>query len=315
LRLRKLRKNIKAISPVLSVLMMIAIAVAASLVAYAWVMGYLNFTTEKVGKAIQIQSVANSGADMLVYVQNVGDGAVELNPDAAVYVDGILMPCSVAPDEVLEEGETATLTVADVNVGSGTAVKVQTSDGTFTEMTNYGDGSGGTPTPTPTPEETIELHPNGWGTTELGAQGSYWNYQCVDDLGDGDGDSTYVYDTDQYSYDTDTYSTEDHGSVTGTINSVTVYIRCERSGSTACEGRAILRIGSMNYDNGDTFTLDSSWTLYSTTFDDNPAGGPWDWTAVDSLECGVSLQSGDTYGMTTSYARCTQVWVEVNYTP
>ena len=56
---RKFRKNVKAISPVLSVLMMIAVAVAASLVTYAWVMGYLGFTTAKVGKAIQIQSIGN----------------------------------------------------------------------------------------------------------------------------------------------------------------------------------------------------------------------------------------------------------------
>jgi flagellin-like protein len=55
---RKIRKNVKAVSPVISVLLMIVVAVAASLVTYAWVMGYLGFTTNKVGKAIMIQSVA-----------------------------------------------------------------------------------------------------------------------------------------------------------------------------------------------------------------------------------------------------------------
>ncbi len=48
----------RAISPVIATLLMIAIAVVASLVTYAWVMGYMNFTTEKTGKAIQIQSIA-----------------------------------------------------------------------------------------------------------------------------------------------------------------------------------------------------------------------------------------------------------------
>jgi flagellin-like protein len=39
---RKIRKNVKAISPIISVLLMIAIAVVASLVVYAWVMGYIG---------------------------------------------------------------------------------------------------------------------------------------------------------------------------------------------------------------------------------------------------------------------------------
>ena len=67
MKFRKFRKNVKAISPVLSVLMMIAVAVAASLVTYAWVMGYLSFTTDKVGKAIQIQSIGGDGGLITVY--------------------------------------------------------------------------------------------------------------------------------------------------------------------------------------------------------------------------------------------------------
>ncbi len=73
MKLRRLRKNIKAISPIISVLLMIAVAVVAALVTYAWVMGYIGFTTNKTGKAIQIQSVALSGTNVVVYVQNVGD--------------------------------------------------------------------------------------------------------------------------------------------------------------------------------------------------------------------------------------------------
>ena len=82
---RNFRKDIRAISPVIATLLMIAIAVVASLVAYAWVMGYMGFTTDKAGKAIQIQSVEQLGA---VYVQNVGDGTVTLQ-DICLYVDGI----------------------------------------------------------------------------------------------------------------------------------------------------------------------------------------------------------------------------------
>ncbi len=45
--IRKFRRNTRAISPVIATLLMIAIAVVASLVTYAWVMGYMNFTTRE----------------------------------------------------------------------------------------------------------------------------------------------------------------------------------------------------------------------------------------------------------------------------
>lgn len=47
----RLYRSTRAVSKVISVLLMIAIAVAAALVAYAWLMGYLGFTTQKIGRA------------------------------------------------------------------------------------------------------------------------------------------------------------------------------------------------------------------------------------------------------------------------
>ena len=150
----KLKLSLRGISPILAVLMMIVVAVAAGLVTYAWVMGYLGFTTGKAGKAIQIQSLANSGSDLLVYVQNVGDGVVEFDPAACVYVNGVLRSC--VPDPVLlEEGKTATLTVegAAVPAGSKVTVKVVTTGGAFMEKTTF-EGESVLPTPTPTPTPT-----------------------------------------------------------------------------------------------------------------------------------------------------------------
>jgi flagellin-like protein len=130
---RKLRRNAKAISPVISVLLMIAVAVAASLVTYAWVMGYLSFTTAKVGKAIQIQSVA---ADGTVYVQNVGDSQVTL---ADAYVNGTkLTPTTWSPSAALNAGGTSSCDVKTSGTfvsGDKLTVKVTTTDGTFIEMT------------------------------------------------------------------------------------------------------------------------------------------------------------------------------------
>jgi hypothetical protein len=149
--LSKLRKNIRAISPVLAVLMMIVIAVAGSLVTYAWVMGYLSFTTAKAGRAIQIQSIANAenGVDLVVYVQNVGEGTVALDPTGAaiVYVNGGLLPCIADPvDGLVLEGATATLVVAGAAGAPGEQVRVKVVDlgGTFTEAAAYpGESTGG----------------------------------------------------------------------------------------------------------------------------------------------------------------------------
>lgn len=93
MKFRKYRKNVKAISPVISVLLMIAVAVVASLVVYAWVMGYIGFQSGKTGQAVQIQSMANATAlgtpgRLVVYLQNIGDGAVNVNAQS-IYVNGV----------------------------------------------------------------------------------------------------------------------------------------------------------------------------------------------------------------------------------
>ncbi len=68
---------------------MIAIAVVASLVAYAWVMGFLGGKTTQAGNAIQIQSYASNG-NLVVYVQNTGQGIAHLKQDGSVYVNDTL---------------------------------------------------------------------------------------------------------------------------------------------------------------------------------------------------------------------------------
>jgi FlaG/FlaF family flagellin (archaellin) len=149
---RMIQRSLRAISPVIAVLLMIVIAVAASLVAYAWVMGYIGFTTNRVGKAIQIQSIAKGGGgtDLLVYVQNVGQTALNLDPTgkSVVYVNDALMDCTLDAahaDGVLDAGETATLTIAGAGslLDAKLSVKVQTTDGTFIEKTNFSGGAGG----------------------------------------------------------------------------------------------------------------------------------------------------------------------------
>jgi len=129
---KNLRKDMRAISPVIATLLMIAIAVVASLVVYAWVMGYMGFTQNKTGLAIQIQSVS---VNNVVYVQNVGTGPVSFS-NPCVYVDGVAVSATSPPSNVAA-GSTATLTLPSGTFQTGShsyTIKVTTSDGTFSQI-------------------------------------------------------------------------------------------------------------------------------------------------------------------------------------
>ena len=151
----KFKRSIKAISPVIATLLMIAIAVVASLVVYAWVSGYMGTTTTKAGKAIQIQSYAPTGTDplnptsLLVYVQNVGQGDVELSQTQSVYIDAnmvsITNPTPPSAKIPITVGQTVELTVplpSTYKLGDKIDIKVTTTDGTF--MTASGKGTSST---------------------------------------------------------------------------------------------------------------------------------------------------------------------------
>jgi flagellin-like protein len=142
-KITKLRRSIKAISPVISVLLMIAIAVVASLVAYAWVMGYIGFQTAKTGQAIQIQSYApNTGNNQLmkIYVQNVGQGIEKVD---SVYINDKLVTITSPTDLTVGIGQTLELTVDlgagnSWNTGQQVKIKVVTTGGTFSQVTGTG---------------------------------------------------------------------------------------------------------------------------------------------------------------------------------
>jgi archaeal type IV pilus assembly protein PilA len=135
--IRKFRRNMRAISPVIATLLMIAIAVVASLVTYAWVMGYMNFQTNKTGNAIQIQSVNIDGT---VYVQNVGSGTVSFK-DICLYIDGAGITSTSVGATAVPLNEGATLAIKPTGTtpfvaGSHTyTIKVTCIEGTFSQIT------------------------------------------------------------------------------------------------------------------------------------------------------------------------------------
>jgi len=138
-KFRKFRRNVKAISPVISVLLMIAVAVVASLVVYAWVMGFVGNKTNQVGKAIQIQSVARIGTTLSVYTQNVGDSPVTFS-SPCIYINGTAatgVSGTPALGQSIASGSTVTFTTTNtINSGDTVTVKVASTDGTFSQVTH-----------------------------------------------------------------------------------------------------------------------------------------------------------------------------------
>ena len=143
-KFRKFRRNVKAISPVISVLLMIAVAVVASLVVYAWVMGYIGFQTSKTGEAVQIQSITFSGISpnekvATVYLQNVGSTTVTINQAQCLYVNGLLDGSATSSTSSLTVGDTATIrdvsSPATLVSGQMVTIKVTTTGGTYSQIT------------------------------------------------------------------------------------------------------------------------------------------------------------------------------------
>lgn len=145
-KITRIKRSIRAISPVISVLLMIAIAVIAALVAYAWVMGYINFQGQKADNRIEIQSYTSSG-NLIVYVQNTGQGIVHLKQDSSVYVNDVLKeilnadigngltyvdPAALIP---INPGQTVTIEVNYQNFQPGDRIKIVTVEGAYAEIT------------------------------------------------------------------------------------------------------------------------------------------------------------------------------------
>jgi hypothetical protein len=162
---------------------------------------------------------------------------------------------------------------------------------------------------------TETLRPMGVGTTtqlsKYPSSQSY-NWECVDEE-TADGDTTYVYhkDTGFGSSKYDTYAIQNHLIGSGTINGVTIYIRCRATGTMyAPWAKTVVRTHNTNYY-GSQNNLGTSYVNYNTQYTTNPyTGSAWTWDEVDAMETGVQLFVG-----AEQEARCTQVWVVVDYTP
>ena len=165
--------------------------------------------------------------------------------------------------------------------------------------------------------QDLTLRPSGTGSIEELDEDYSWlaNWECVDESS-SDGDNSYVYNGISITYRSDLYQLQNHGSETGTINSVRVFVNARKYANDPDNSYAetYLRVGSTNTYGAEN-VLTGSYQVYSSVYTTKPGGGSWTWADIDTLQAGVRLKSGDIEGSYVSIARCTQVWVEVNYTP
>lgn len=146
---------------------------------------------------------------------------------------------------------------------------------------------------------------------ELNASSGDDNYAMVNEA-IADDDDSYVYRSSTVSFDRfDLYDLPAH-SGSGTINSVTVHIRCRR---TVESGYAYTKLKTeATVHTGDEETLSGSYANFSKQYVNNPTTTvAWTWAQIDALQIGVRLRQPGPFDI--SACRCTQVYVEVDYTP
>ena len=156
------------------------------------------------------------------------------------------------------------------------------------------------------------LRPNGAGDkTEITSQvglGAHW--ELVDEVV-ADDDSTYVRGTNFAVYYRDLYKLP-ASSGEGLINKITVYARfkCDNEETIGYDKHICIKSGRTESAKGVTFSPDV-WTTFSEEWTTNPyTSAAWIWADIDALQIGIDLRRPG-----SGYSYCTQVYVEVDYTP
>jgi hypothetical protein len=135
----KISQRTRGISPVLTVLLLISIAVGSALITQMWVITYVNNTMIKVEHVIWIPSVSflEEGNDIIItiYVQNIHDGTVQVTQ---VYINSVLVheeDVTLPGDGFIEESETCAITVSNQAIikNEEIHIKVVCIDGVSTE--------------------------------------------------------------------------------------------------------------------------------------------------------------------------------------
>ncbi|MGD0804346.1 MAG: hypothetical protein ABSA11_09765 [Candidatus Bathyarchaeia archaeon] len=131
----------RAISTFIAVLILIILTVAAGIIVYAYTMGYLgSISLPSVDKSMLIEAVSQDSSQLTIYVKNIGNIALNLDPksNARIYIDNE----EISSDSInttptnLGEGVTSTIIVKPIDLnwnGRTISIKIIADDGTFTQ--------------------------------------------------------------------------------------------------------------------------------------------------------------------------------------
>ena len=122
--LRKIRKNAKALSPVVASIILIAVTVAVSIAVAAW-MGALTFQFTAV-EELQLppsSEVTFTNTTITLTVKNTGTSPVTI---AAVRVNGETASATYTPaGETIEAASEKTVEISDLTITAGTKYRVE----------------------------------------------------------------------------------------------------------------------------------------------------------------------------------------------
>jgi flagellin-like protein len=135
-----LKRNKKGVSPIIATLLLIVIAVAAAVVTYAFVTGFIGTATSQSNQqgamAIDTGTITD-GTHLTVYVRNTGTkseilGAAYVNntliPATSVWINSVVnTPYTLGPGAVVNVTCVGTVNWAD---GNSYTVRIVASDGT-----------------------------------------------------------------------------------------------------------------------------------------------------------------------------------------
>jgi hypothetical protein len=113
----------------------------------------------------------------------------------------------------------------------------------------------------------------------------------------------------------DLYNIADHSVGSGTIDKITVVARCRASGTPDQTGLKIaIKSGSTTDEGNEETMIVGGFSSFSAEWETNPdTSSAWTWSEIDSLQIGVDMRRSHT--SETYWTACTQVYVEVDYTP
>lgn len=143
MNLQKIQKK-KGISPIIATLLLILIAIAAGVIVYAYVVGFIGSQSPSAPQVgtdqLTITAVTNtSDTSLTVYVQNVGQTKLNVSSIFVYFVNGTLsQEATIGSGYSISAGSTSPVISTITQLSSGTYyVKATTSTGSTAVSSNF----------------------------------------------------------------------------------------------------------------------------------------------------------------------------------